>query len=227
MKACFAIISILFLTGLTSCIEIIDDLSLNADGSGVFKYNVNLSSSKIKINSLLALDSLDGKKVPSIDEISLKLIRVVDLLKTKEGISNVQFTSNYNDYIFKLECDFTSLDLLQEAIFAVIRSEVKNSDKEIPELSQNWLSYSNDKLERSIPAITIKRTSEINHNDVTLLKEGSYTSITRFSKEVDKMDNQNGLVSKNKKAVMVRIDPYSLTQNTALLDNTIYLLKSE
>ena len=56
----------LVLFGLSSCIEIIDDLSLKSDGSGTFKYSVNLSSSKIKVNSILALDSIDGKKVPSM-----------------------------------------------------------------------------------------------------------------------------------------------------------------
>ena len=37
------------------------------------KYTVNLSSSKVKIGSILALDSLDGKKVPSLDEIKQKV----------------------------------------------------------------------------------------------------------------------------------------------------------
>ena len=74
---------------LSSCVEIIDDLSLNEDGSGTFKYNVNLSSSKVKINSILALDSLNGKRVPSISEISDRINEVTELLKTKEGISNV------------------------------------------------------------------------------------------------------------------------------------------
>ena len=54
---------------LSACIEILDDIKFNADGSGTFKYTINLSSSKVKINSILALDSLDGKKVPSKNEI--------------------------------------------------------------------------------------------------------------------------------------------------------------
>lgn len=42
------ILGILF--GASSCVEIIDDLTLNEDGSGTFKYTVNLSSSKVKLN---------------------------------------------------------------------------------------------------------------------------------------------------------------------------------
>ena len=50
-----------------SCIEIMDELTIHDDGSGTLKYAINLSSSRVKVNSILALDSLDGKKVPSIE----------------------------------------------------------------------------------------------------------------------------------------------------------------
>lgn len=209
----------------SSCIEIIDDLSLNADGSGTFKYVINLSSSKVKINSILALDSLDGKKVPSKDEISNKANRVVSLLKEQDGISNVLFESNYNDYILRLQCDFASLEKLQAAFREVILSE--SHTKDIPELEQTWLTFSDQTLVRSIPQITVKKSREINQGDRDLLKNGSYTSITRFQSEVDHFDNEDSRLSKNKKAVMIRTDPYSLTQNPNLLDNTIYLVKSE
>ena len=60
-----------------------------------------------------------------------------------------------------------------------------------------------------------------------MLKEGSYTSISRFESEIEKFDNDQAKVSANKKAIMLRTDPYSLTQNPSQLDNTIYLKKSE
>ena len=58
---------------LSSCIELIDDLTIHNDGSGTFKYTMNLSSSKIKVNSILALDSINGKKVLSKAEIKSKI----------------------------------------------------------------------------------------------------------------------------------------------------------
>ena len=50
-----------------------DELTIHDDGSGTLKYAINLSSSRVKVNSILALDSLDGKKVPSIEEIKTKI----------------------------------------------------------------------------------------------------------------------------------------------------------
>jgi hypothetical protein len=114
---------------------------------------------------------------------------------------------------------------LQSAIKTIALSE--NSGKAIPELDHKWLIFSGTQLNRSVPEITIKKSKEIKNADRLLLKEGSYTSITRFESEIEKFDNDQAKVSANKKAIMLRTDPYSLTQNPSLLDNTIYLKKSE
>lgn len=211
----------LILLSFSSCVEIIDDLSLNADGSGTFKYTVNLSSSKVKINSILALDSLDGRKVPSLDEIKGDINRLVEAFKTKEGVSNVNLDANYEDYLFKISCDFNSLLDLQNAIKEVIKEET--SYKDTPELEHNWLSLENNILERSVPQITIEKAKEIKQSEKDLLKEGSYTSITRFTQIIEDYKNQNSRVSKNGMAIMVKTDPYSLIEDHHLLDNTIYL----
>ena len=209
------------LTLLTSCVEIIDDLTLNLDGSGKLRYNLNLSSSKVKINSILALDSLDGKKVPSIPEIKTKVSRIETLLNAQEGISNATIDADYTNFIFKLNCDFGSLEQLQSAMKAVIIDQ--NRNRPIPELDYNWLSFNDSTLQRSVPELTIQKSKEIEAADRALLRNGTYTSITRFESEVDHYDNESAKLSANKKAVMIRTDPYSLTQNPHLLDNVIYL----
>jgi hypothetical protein len=215
---------LLFLTtflGLSSCIEIIDDVSLNNDGSGTLKYTINLSASKVKINSVLALDSLDGRRVPTKDEISDRMNVVQKKLDAKTGISNVTIESNFSDYIFKLQCDFTSIEVLQNAIKDVIKEETQ--EKNIKELEHNWMTWDGIKLERSIPDITIERTKALKPEDAELLKQGNYTSITRFQRTVDKFDNTNAILSKNRLAVMIKTNPYLLIQDYNLLENTIYL----
>lgn len=205
----------------SGCVEIIDDLSLNADGSGTFKYTVNLSSSKIKINSILALDTLDGRKVPSLDEIKSDIDRLIKAFKNKDGISEVSLDANYDDYMFKISCDFNSLLNLQNAIKSVILEETEY--KSLPELDHDWLSFKENVLERSVPKITIEKTKEIRQTDKALLREGSYTSITRFDKIIDDFKNKNAMVSKNGMAIMIKTNPYSLIEDQRLLDNTIYL----
>lgn len=224
MKFLLSVITLGLFFSFTSCIEIIDDLSINADGTGTFKYNVNLSSSKIKLNSYLALDSLDGKKVPSLDEIKSRVNEVVASLKQQPGISNLTIESNYTDFTFKLKLDFKSVKDLQAAIKAVAQENSKQPYLE--ELNHNWLSFNGTSLERSIPKMSIERAKNLSAEETQLLKEGKYTSITRFENEVDRFDNSNAVLAKNKKAVMVQTDTYSLSQKTQILDNTIYIKKS-
>ncbi|SRR5574343_60759 len=221
MKLFYSFLLILSFLGLTSCIEIIDDISLKNDGSGTLKYTINLSSSKVKINSILALDSLDGRKVPSIPEMEERIVSFKKKLSTKTGISNVTIESDFTNYIFKLQCDFTSVIALQNALKDVIEEESK--EKNIPELDHNWLSWDGTKMTRSIPEITVKKTKEIKSEDIELMKQGNYTSITRFERPVEKFDNSAAVLSKNKMAVMIKTNPYALTQNSNILENIIYL----
>ena len=209
------------LFGTTSCIEIIDDISIKNDGSGTLKYTVNLSSSKVKINSILALDSLEGQKVPTIEELQTKITSFKNKLEAKPGISNVVLESNFIDFIFKLQCDFTNVTALQTALKEVIQEESK--EKNIPELEHAWLSWDGQKMVRSIPEITVKKTKDFKQEDIDKLKEGNYTSISRFERSVDKFDNPSAILSKNKMAVMIKTNPYALTQNSDILENTIYL----
>jgi hypothetical protein len=221
MKLFYTFVVFLSFFGLTSCIEIIDDITLKNDGSGTLKYTINLSESKVKINSILALDSLDGKKVPSIPEMEERIASFKKKLSAKTGISNVTIESNFTNYIFKLQCDFTNVVALQNALKDVIEEESK--EKNIPELEQNWLSWDGVKMTRSIPEITVKKTKEIKSEDIELMKQGNYTSITRFERPVEKFDNTAAVLSKNKMAVMIKTNPYALTQNSNILENSIYL----
>ena len=209
------------LLGLTSCIEIIDDLSVKSDGTGTLKYTVNLSSSKVKVNSVLALDSLDGKKVPSIEEIKQKIDQFIKTLDAQNGISNVIVDANYSEFIFKFQCDFGSVSQLQDGLKNAI--VILSKEKSIAPLEHNWLSWDGNKLVRSIPEITGRKIKELNDSDVEQLKRGTYTSITRFDRVVDKFENREAQLNKSKMAVMVRTNTYRLKENQDVLENIIYL----
>lgn len=219
------LIPIIVLLITSSCVEIIDDITINSDGSGTFRYNINLSSSKVKINSILALDSLDGKRVPSLNEIAQRIKEVTELLELKEGISNVVMHSDYDNFIFKLSFDFENVEVLQNGIKQVAIHE--NNNKEIPELDDPWLSFDGTHLVRSVPNITVEKVKSIKVEDRNLLKEGSYTSITRFNQLIDHAENAASVISKNNKAIMIRTTPYDLMEDPGLIDNSIYIQKQE
>ena len=207
---------------LSSCIEIIDDLSFNSDGSGTFKYTINLSSSKVKVNSILQLDSLNGKKVLKLPEIKVKINQFKSILASQPGISNVKIEINEPEFIVKLTCDFADVNKLQDAIknsLASMDAGIKNS----ADFSFNWISWNGTKLERSVPEFSQNQIRNLKQEEIDLLKTGNYTVISRFYKPVEKYDNSNASISKSRTAVMLKANVFALTKNSKILENTIYL----
>jgi hypothetical protein len=207
---------------LSSCIEIIDDLSFNSDRSGTFKYTINLSSSKVKVNSILQLDSLNGKKVLKLPEIKVKINQFKSILASQPGISNVKIEINEPEFIVKLTCDFADVNKLQDAIknsLASMDAGIKNS----ADFSFNWISWNGSKLERSVPEFSQNQIRNLKQEEIDLLKTGNYTVISRFYKPVEKYDNSNASISKSRTAVMLKANAFALTKNSKILENTIYL----
>lgn len=215
---------LLICTGLlflmNSCVDIFDEIIIHANGSGTYKYTVNMSASKVKINSILALDSIDGQRVPSIDEIKNKIALYKEKLDQKEGISNVTVNANYEDFVFKFSCDFTSVTALQNAIQEIVKEESR--DKNNPLLTETWLSWDGKQLTRSIPNFQ-SPLHRLKAEDQEQLKTGKYISVSRFDKAVVKCDNSNALISPSKTAVKLESSTYSVAQNPSLLRSIISL----
>lgn len=210
-------ISIFLLFILSSCIEIIDDISINDDGSGTFKYSINLSQSKVKVNSYLALDSINGEKVMKLPDVKSKVLIFKNNLKLQPGISNVVISENYEDYIIKIQCDFDNLSNLQKGIQKSISLTLGGE-----ETNYEWISFNNNVFFRSVPDLT-NQISEKLKLDYSKLNEGSYTSITRFKKLVGKYENYSSIISKNGNSVMLKTTPKNIIENIHILDNKITL----
>jgi hypothetical protein len=212
---------ITFLLLFQSCIEISDELTLNNDGSGTFRYVVNLGSSKVKVNSILALDSLDGKKVPSIPEIKQTIQEYKLKIEQKEGISNVKVETDFNNFILRFQCDFENVTVLQRAIKEIVIE--KDKQHEFKEINHTWLVWDGNKLIRSVPTLTSQTIQKLKKEDLQKLKEGNYISITRFENPIESLENPNAKIAPSKLACMIKTTPYNLVNNLSLLENTIYV----
>ena len=204
---------------LSSCIEILDDVTFNPDGSGEFKYTINLSSSKLKINSILALDSLDGKKVPSKLELQEKVSDLIGVLNCQEGIREVSVEENYDNYILKVSLHFDNVESLLAA-FKETMEEVGNTAVEDTS-NYNWVSWDGLTLIRQIPDLNSFKFRLVKKEDQELMRSGMYTSISRFDSPVDQIENPSAILSKNNKAVMLRSSLFDVFGNPSIMDNTI------
>lgn len=223
MKKIIGFLVLFFCLG--SCVDIIDDISMNSDGSGTFKYIVNLGSSKVKVNSILALDSLDGHRVPSISEIKQIIADYKLKLEEKEGISNVKVESDFENFILKFQCDFTNVSVLQKAIREIVIEKDKN--EEVKEINHIWLAWDGTKLTRSVPSLTTETTRRFKGEDIDALKKGSYSTITRFDRPIERTDNPLAAIAPSKLACRIRTNPYELINNLKILENTIYLTNTK
>ena len=203
---------------LSSCIEIIEDLKLNTDGSGTFKYVINLSTSKTKTTSILALDSLYGEKVPKVSDIRIKIGEFKRTLQEQEGISNVLITEDYTNYIIKFQCDFKSVENLEQALKNSIKKLYQNNYYEY-----DWISFKGKMLTRKTPIFYLEDIRKF--GDIDKLKNGTYTSINRFASKIDTFENKNSLRSKTNMALMIKTTPDLLLKDQTILNNKIILKK--
>jgi hypothetical protein len=211
--------SFLFLASLSSCIEILDDITFNADGSGELNYTINLSSSKLKINSILALDTLDGKKVPDKEEIQEKISELLKVLSCQDGLSEVHLTEDYDNYLFKLSLKFNKVSDLISGVYVAIDAVEEFSEVEAADSS--WISWDGVRLSRSIPDLNAFKFRMNNEEDKELIKIGKYTSISRFEYPVDSIENPVAVLSKNNKAVMLRGSMFDVLQDPSIMGNRI------
>lgn len=219
MKKHLSIILLCLIT--SSCLEILDDISFNIDGSGTFKYTVNLSSSQVKLNSILALDSIDGKKVPSINEIQEKIEVFGELLSAQEGISNVYIDTNYQQFIFKIQCDFSNVIDLQRGFESSLKETLTQLENE--EIAYDWITWDGQVMVRKVPDLDRWSLPSIKTEDSELLKNGYYTSITRFENKVNYFENPAAKLSKNERAVMLRKSAFEVFNDHKVMDNIIHV----
>jgi hypothetical protein len=204
---------------LSSCIEILDDISFNSDGSGEFKYTINLSSSKLKINSILALDSLDGKKVPSKLELQEKVSDLIGVLNCQEGIKGVILEDNYDNYIFKVSLHFDNVESLLNAFKETMKASGNAAEEYVS--NDNWVSWDGVTLIRQIPDLSSFKFRLVKNEDQELMRNGMYTSISRFDSPVEQIENPSAILAKNNKAVMLRNSLLDVFGNPSIMDNTI------
>lgn len=206
---------------LCSCVEIIDDLTLNLDGSGTFKYTINLSSSKVKVNSIMALDSFNGKKVMKLGELDNMLAEFKDVLKKEKGIRSVQMEFNKADFIIKIAIDFGSIQELQNGIkTAFIKVDPKNNMLHDDGI---WMSWDGKSLSRIIPNMAAERIKNVKDTEDNLLKTGTYTCISRLPRSIAKTNNVQCKLNPSKTASMLRVNALDLKLNPNLLEHTITL----
>lgn len=205
---------------LSSCFDFIEELNLNDDGSGNMTLTINLSKSKTKIASLMLLDSVNGHKIPSKEDIETALDEAVSYLKKETGISQVVKKADYDNYIFSISCHFTSVNSINDIVTELLgKQKIKpftssyNYDKNNNAFSLNY-KYNDESK---------SQYNKLKADDKKVFEGAFYTSIYRFEKEIISHTNTGAKLSKSKKAMMLKTAATDLIHGKRDLTNKIKL----
>ncbi|MFC4212531.1 hypothetical protein ACFOWA_15130 [Pedobacter lithocola] len=208
---------------LSSCFEVVEEISMRNNGTGDVVLTINLSQSKTKVASVMLLDSVQGYKVPSKQKIQQELAEAVAYLKKSEGITNVKSSTDFNNYIATISFIFKDV------------SNINNITKNI--LSQqkikatNTSSYSFNKttktFSRKYQAVGTAKTefNKLKSKDKAVFNGATYTSIYRFESPVLSTSNPSSKLSKSSKAVMLKCNITDLINGKINVSNKIQLSK--
>jgi len=202
----------------TSCFEILEELSLNKDGTGHFNLTINLSQSKTKLNSILLLDSINGYKIPTKKKVTAQIYQLVNTLKKVDGVADIKNEIDFDDYIFNIEFDFKNIKTLNNVISLFSpKSNEKNTTK------QFVFDQKENIFKRTHQYDLKKQFEKVKLKDRGVFKNASFVTIYKFQHEIKSSKNQNVRISKNKKAILLKVNIEDIIHNQKSIKNQIIL----
>ena len=183
---------------LTSCFDIIDKISLKADGSGEYAVILNASKSKTRLQSISKMETINGKKVPKKSEIESKVNQASNVFKSIPGISNVKTSLDFDNFIIKLSCNFKKIENINAGLEQLKARNIIGKTVSTQLYKQNVAektfirnkigSYKND-------------YDKLSKADKEVFSDATYTSILQFENVIKSQSNNSYTVSPNKKAM--------------------------
>src|SRR5690606_7446777 len=114
MRKCMGILLVIGCLSVSSCFDLVGQIDMDHQGAGTIKATLNLSKSRTKVASLLKMKQFNGIHIPSETTISQEMEKVVRTLKSTQGISDVQYSLDFNNYIATLSCHFENVQALND-----------------------------------------------------------------------------------------------------------------
>jgi hypothetical protein len=220
-NACFVVPLFIISVLLSSCFEVIEDVTVKKDGTGSMKLTVNLSQSKTKIGAIMLMDSIQGYKVPDRNEIEEQMEQAVARLRTMKGISNVSHTVDFTNFIASINFSFRNVtdvnglvkELLDEYKVKTKIPVTYHYDREDARFSRDY-TYSADVKEQY---------TRLKERDKEVFRSASFISILRFENPISSYSNQGAKMSKNQQAIMQRLPLSDLVSGKTDISNHIQL----
>ena len=210
------ILGLTILFSLSSCFEIIEELDLKKDHSGDFTYTLNMSASRLELNTILKLDSFKGRAIPSAKDITADMDKAILLIRQSSGINKAVYTKNWEDYIFEFKIGFDSLAALDRALNQTYQKLSKSKEP-----LKDRLLMANGRLKRTSRLNRLSWLKKLNSKEIQDLSKANYTCVYRFQEKIKSQSNTHANTSKNGMASLLKSDIKSLLKQQKSVANTI------
>jgi len=205
---------------LTGCFEVLENVVLKNDGSGQFKYIVNFSQSKSKIDLLIEQGEVEGYAIPPKNVMRKKFEQSLEEAADIDGIIEPKGKFDLDNYIIEFSCSFRSLNDLNKAA-----DEVKAKNEDLDQDNFVYFTYDSKKKTflRKGDNLLKDQYNKMSKAQRMIFSGAYYTCIYRFESEIDTILSINSKISKNRRTSFQKLPVTNITGNGAVLNHEIKL----
>lgn len=204
----------------SSCFQIVEDITVKDDGSGRVVLMANFSESRTKLASVMLLDSVQGYKVPSKQDVQQELADIVAQLRKVEGISQVSYKVDFDRFTAQLTFSFADVSKLNgvtDMVFSKFKIEAKNTS------SFSFTKSGKFSRQYQYDPEASKAFDKLKAEDRRVFEGAKYTSIYRFDREVGHVSNTQAKTSTSGTSVMLQAPIVDLITGRINVSNYIQL----
>jgi len=181
---------------LTSCFELVEQISVNADGTGELTITLNMNESKDKLQKFMEMeDGVAGYKPPERKEMDAFFSKVVETVSAVEGISDVKSDIYYEDFIFSISASYDDVESMNEAVNSFTTG-----------MSRGMISFKNDYAYEDgifkrtfVSPIEAENYDKIPMMQRLILESARIINVYRFEKAVTDMSSTSAELSHDAK----------------------------
>ncbi len=203
---------------LTSCFELVEQISVNEDGTGEMTVTLNMFESKKKLQTFLeAPESMHGYNAPDQAEVEAFFESVVATVSEVEGISNVKSDIYYEDFIFSISGSFDNVSAMGEAV----KKFTSGMSKGMVNL-KNEYQYEEGIFKRTFESpYKAENYKEIPMMQRVILESAKMISVYRFEKEITGMTSADTQLSTDKKEARFESSLSDIVSGSKTINNEI------
>lgn len=172
----------------TSCINIIEKLKLNKNGSGTYAMTIDMG----RLAGMMKMMGQDGE---GMDELMHSADSTFQANRAKlenlEGISNVQFLANRHNLNFIISYDFENLDALNQAIWAYNSQRKDTEYVDFFRFDKKVFSRANQDILTEALTGTMAEDGELEIDPALIFGDMSYQLEIEFARKIKKVSNED------------------------------------